>query len=124
VMEVLTAFIREHSREPWPPPDAQGGSGRVRISGWLGPRRRSRPDSPEQKPSTRPDIQAAVTVVGRREVKRDILVIDLAGADLGPAHLAARFTGADLDGVRWPEGAQVPDGWMVDSGSGRLVQVA
>ncbi len=22
VMEVLTAFIREHSREPWPPPDA------------------------------------------------------------------------------------------------------
>ena len=21
VMEVLTAFIREHSREPWPPPD-------------------------------------------------------------------------------------------------------
>ena len=29
VMEVLTAFIREHSREPWPPPDT-GSSARPR----------------------------------------------------------------------------------------------
>jgi hypothetical protein len=41
VMEVLTAFIREHSREQWPPSDA----GR-----------------PEQR-LTRPDIRVAVTVV-------------------------------------------------------------
>jgi hypothetical protein len=28
VMEVLNAFIRDHSREPWPPPDT-GSSGRT-----------------------------------------------------------------------------------------------
>jgi hypothetical protein len=39
VMEVLTAFIREHSREPWPPPDP-GGSGR----GTIDPARRSSRD--------------------------------------------------------------------------------
>src|SRR5216683_1752521 len=185
VMEVLTAFIREHSREPWPESDA---------------------DSPEQERLTRPDVQAAVTVVGRRDAKRDILSIDLTGAHLAGAHLAgadltaarlshadltgahfdganlpgahlprawlsragltgaylrnadlagahfdganltraglslAHLTGADLDGadltdadltdadltdadltgVRWPEGVQVPEGWMVDSDSSRL----
>ena len=81
VMEVLTAFIREHSREPWPPPH------------------------PEQERLPRPDVQAAVTVAGRRDAKRDILPIDLAGADLA---------GANLDGAIWPEGVRVPDGWMVD----------
>ena len=74
VMEVLTAFIREHSREQWPLSDA----GR-----------------PEQERLTRPDVQAAVTVIGRRDAKRDILPIDLAGADLTRAHL----TGAHLLGA-------------------------
>ena len=37
IMEVLAAFIREHSHEQWPPP---------------------RPGSEQQKRSTRPDIQA------------------------------------------------------------------
>ena len=49
VMEVLTAFIREHSQEQWPPSDDPAGGGKER--------------------STRPDIQAALTVVrapGRR----------------------------------------------------------
>ena len=66
VMEVLTAFIREHSQEPWP----VDGSG-VQHG--------------EKK--TRPDVQAAVTVVGRRDAKRDILVIDLTAADLTGAVL-------------------------------------
>ena len=51
VMEVLAAFIREHSHEPWPPPDHRA--------------------SREAVPSTRPDVQAAVTVVGRRDPERD-----------------------------------------------------
>ena len=51
VMEVLAAFIREHSHEQWPPSD---------------------PGGQEQARSTRPDVQAAVTVVGRRDAKRDI----------------------------------------------------
>ena len=115
VMEVLAAFIREHSREQWPPPD---------------------PDNPDQLRLTRPDVQAAATVAGRRNAKRDIRPIDLTRADLTRtdltgAHLAgARLDGADLTGVhltgarlndaRWPEGVQVPGGWMVGSDSGRL----
>ena len=72
VMEVLTAFIRDHSHEPWPPPD--------------------HPADQEQERSTRPDVQAAVTVVGRRNIKRDIQQrdmprIDLARADLTRAYL-------------------------------------
>ncbi len=81
VTEVLTAFILEHSREPWPPGDHAA--------------------SPEERP-TRPDVQAAVTVVGRRDAKRDIQPIDLTGADLIGARLdkaylvGARLRGADL----------------------------
>jgi hypothetical protein len=74
VMEVLTAFIRDHSREPWPLRDSSG---------------------PEQERSTRPDIQAALTVVGRRDPSRDIRAIDLTGAVLRGADLV----GADLGGA-------------------------
>src|SRR5262249_858855 len=49
IMEVLAAFIREHSPEMWPPSVTS--------------------DSPMRK--TRPDIQAAVTVIGRRAVQCD-----------------------------------------------------
>ena len=72
VMEVLCAFIREHSHEPWPSPD--------------------HPASREQEPSTRPDVQAAVTVIGRRDTEHDIARLDLTGARLTRASLA----GADL----------------------------
>jgi uncharacterized protein YjbI with pentapeptide repeats len=71
VMEVLAAFIREHSREQWPPLDSGGR---------------------EPERSTRPDVQAAVTVVGRRNAKRDIARIDLTRANLTRADL----TGANL----------------------------
>ena len=92
VMEVLTAFVREHSREQWPPSD---------------------PGGREQERSTRPDVQAAVTVVARRDGKRDIRSIDLTGAILIGADLtcainagtssadliAANLTGANLTGA-------------------------
>ena len=65
VMEVLCAFIREHSHEPWPPPDHSFADR-------------------EQEPSTRPDVQAAVTVIGRRDTERDIGRIDLTGAEAHP----------------------------------------
>lgn len=48
VMEVLAACIREHSRDPLPRPG---------------------PATPER--ATRPDIQAAVTVIGRRDTTND-----------------------------------------------------
>ena len=69
VMEVLAAFIRERSRQHWPPPHP-GGQARER--------------------SPRPDVQAAITVVGRRLAERDLSPVDLAGSDL---------TGADLTGA-------------------------
>jgi hypothetical protein len=79
VIEVLTAFIREHSREPWPPSD---------------------PGGEERERSTRPDVQAAVTVVGRRDRERDIRPIDFCGAYLTRADLSnAYLTGANLGGA-------------------------
>ena len=91
VVEVLAAFIREHSHEQWPPPD--------------------HPASREQEPSVRPDVQAAITVIRRRDPSRDIQPIDLKRARLTCANLAgtnliaacltgADLTGADLTGVR------------------------
>jgi hypothetical protein len=171
IMEVVSAFVREHSHEPWPP---------------SGPGGRERPRS------TRPDVQAAVTVIGRRDAKRvdlggadltradlteanlaianldganltganldganldgaslygailygailrnanlhatllraDLGSADLTGADLTRADLTetnlggADLTGADLTRARWPEGAPVPEGWKLDTGSGRLI---
>jgi hypothetical protein len=64
VMEVLTAFIREHSLEQWPPPERGTDSAVPRT--------------------IRPDVQAAVTVVGRRDAGRDIRPIDLGG--MGPEY--------------------------------------
>jgi len=84
VMEMLAAFICERSHKQWPPPDP-GGQARER--------------------SLRPDVHAAITVVGRRLTERDIGPVDLARADLARADLAgadlggARLTGANLDGV-------------------------
>src|SRR5258705_5208047 len=74
VMEMLTAFIRENSHEQRPQPDP-GSKERFR----------------------RRDIQAAVDVVGRREVKHDIRRIHLARAHLMGANLrAADLAGANL----------------------------
>jgi hypothetical protein len=71
VIEVLSACIREHSREQWPLPD---------------------PDGATHERSTRPDVQAALTVIGRRGTSHDIRAIDLTGANLTSADLS----GADL----------------------------
>jgi hypothetical protein len=81
VMEVLSACIREHSQEQWPKPGT---------------------DVTTPKRSTRPDIQAALTVIGRRDVSRDQQRIDLRkaqlpGADFSGAHLSGvDLSGADL----------------------------
>jgi hypothetical protein len=78
VMEVLAAFVREHSREQWPPlPDEPGADAPKRI--------------------TRPDVQAALTVIGRRDSRHDEQPIDLGGADLTRALLGgADFVSANL----------------------------
>ena len=104
VIEVLTAFIREHSREQWP-----------------------HTGQPVQGGSTRPDVQAAATVVGRRDAERDIRRIgidlhgvDLTRADLIGAHLTgavlvtAHLEGANLEGAHL-EGADLTDADLTDA---------
>ncbi len=95
VMEVLTAFIREHSREQEPPPQIGDAA---------------------SAPPIRADVQAALTVIGRRDAQRDVQDIELIGANLrganlrranlrrailGPANLTAALAigGADLTGA-------------------------
>jgi hypothetical protein len=78
VIDVLAAFVREHSREEW---------------------------AIEDKPATRPDVQAAITVIGRRDTSRDAGQINLARARLTSADLrrgdfsGATFYKADLAGA-------------------------
>jgi hypothetical protein len=140
VMEVLAAFIREHSREPWPPRESVA--------------------SPSTERFTRPDVQAALTVIGRRQVSQDgwghigltgavlpgallfhtnltnvrlvgadLTRANLIGADLTEANLAgavldgANLTRAELTGARRSDQDPVPDGWMRDPGTGTLKRV-
>jgi len=77
VMEVLAAFIREHSRETWRVPESATSGGRVDAF-------------------PRPDVQAALTVIGRRDAGRDQQDMDLTAAVLPRALLF----GADLTCVR------------------------
>jgi hypothetical protein len=137
VMEVLAAFIREHSREPRP----------LRV-----PADSSAPERP-----ARPDVQAALTVIGRRDASHDgwwhigltgavlpgallfytnlthvrlagadLTGANLVGADLTEANLAgailagANLTGAELTGAQRSEQDPVPDEWTRDPGTGTL----
>jgi hypothetical protein len=141
VMEMLAAFIREHSRPRWPPSDPGG-----HIREW----------------PLRPDVQAAITAVGRRLAERDtgpvdltradltgadLTDADLTGADLGGARLTGAdlcgadltganladtdltgadlagtdFTRAELTGALWPLGWPVPAGWTRHTGCGQLI---
>jgi hypothetical protein len=121
IMEVLAAFVREHSHEPWPPPAGD------------------EPGEPSGR-RTRPDVQAAVTVLGRRNPRHDrqrinLADVELTGADLSGARLtgadltrasltdatllSADLSGADLSGAAWPPEALLPVGWQEDD-YGRL----
>jgi uncharacterized protein YjbI with pentapeptide repeats len=89
VMEVLAACIREHSREQWPEASTQPGA-----------------ELPER--STRPDVQAALTVIGRRDVTHDTDRIDLQGANLTGANLrSANLADANM---RWTNLSRVHAG--------------
>ena len=78
VMEVLTAFIRGHSHEQWPPSANEPGAGTAGRG-------------------TRPDVQAAIAVIGRRNPRRDHRALNLVHANLSAADLAfGNLSGADL----------------------------
>jgi hypothetical protein len=103
VIEVLSAFVRVHSLERWPPLPADDQAG---VS--------------HSQRKTRPDVQAAMTVIGRRITEHDRKWVDLQHADLTSADLSyavltkavlintdftgaflcsADLTGADLTGA-------------------------
>ena len=98
VMEVLAAFIREHSPEQWPPPTNDEPRPMKWRAGWrpnwsAGPATYSKAASPRTsgahvpKRMTRPDVQAALTVIGRRNPKYDSMWINLRAAVLPRANL-------------------------------------
>jgi hypothetical protein len=76
VIEVLTAFIRVHSHEQLPAPGG-GGTPSAQI--------------------TRPDVQAAITVIGRRDPDRDIQPCDLTDVNLPGVNLTGARPGASSD---------------------------
>jgi len=94
VVEVLSAFVREHT--------IPGRSGALRRAG-----RHPTPPSTPSGPET--DIQAAVTVLGRLPPPRDGTRADLTGARLAGAQLekadlsGAALTDVDLTGARLVE---------------------
>ncbi len=92
VMEVLAAFVRDHSPEQWPLPAVHEAGA----------------EPPERE--TRPDVHAAASVIGRRTIRYDsqpinlqgaiFIKANLAGANLSSVHLTgADFTGALLVGA-------------------------
>ena len=84
VMEVLAACIRENSKKPLQESTPTAGT--------------PEPGTPE--PVIRPDIQAAMTVIARRDTKHDLGRINLRGAHLPHADLPkAGLSGADLSGA-------------------------
>ena len=79
VIDVLAAFVRQHSHEQWHAPgQPAGGNATRRI--------------------TRPDVQAAITVIGRREFREGHHTpADLSGVILARANLSrANLIGAEL----------------------------
>jgi uncharacterized protein YjbI with pentapeptide repeats len=84
VVEVLAAFVREHCREQPPPADPDPGIGPATMRG---------------------DVQAALTVIGRRDSSRDRRQIGLARSNLSGSYLkgatlaGATFFDADLSGA-------------------------
>jgi hypothetical protein len=70
VMEVLSAFVRDHSQKQWPLPA-------VNEAGANPPER-----------MTRPDVQAAAAVIGRRDPSQDRgLLLDLRAVTLPSTYL-------------------------------------
>ena len=94
IMEVLATFIRGVSNQQWPSLE---------------------PDDTQTTRTTQLAVQAALTVIGRRNPTYDVLPIDLSGAKLPQADLAhATLMRADLSGA-WLAGANLVYANLTDS---------
>lgn len=93
IMEVLTAYVRENA--PWPPKKANGAKEQPAEPGKLPPGEKKPEDKPAPEVKPRADIQAILTVLGRRariykkegDQHLDLRQTDLRRADLSQAHL-------------------------------------
>jgi hypothetical protein len=84
VMAVLSTFVRVHSCERQPSVDGTSGTPPTAIEQL-------------ESPPLQPDVQAALTVIARRDVSHDIETIDLHRANLRMAYLhGANMTGTDF----------------------------
>jgi hypothetical protein len=99
VMDVLTAYVREHA--PWPPRDQSAPSLLILLLSARLPK-----TIPAPRESMPADIQAILTVLGRRRPRHrqreshalSLPWTDLRSADLGEAHLEeANLVGAHLE---------------------------
>jgi uncharacterized protein YjbI with pentapeptide repeats len=97
IVEILAAYVREHA--PWP----TRGTGRAGNGARPGP---GAGHAGETRPRPPTDVQAALTVLGRRQLEQDtdaplfLSYSGLAGATLTGAHLErALLSGASLDGA-------------------------
>ena len=103
IVEILTAYVREHA--PWPPGADKPSSDVDQPAAASTPS-----DAPSDNEATAvtksptTDVQAVLTVLGRRrheydtDIPVDLQRTALAGANLGTAHLkGARLVGANLD---------------------------
>jgi hypothetical protein len=106
IMEVLTAYVRDNA--PWPPKTAQPLQGGQALENKQAGKNDQPSSSPEPFPKLATDIQAILTVLGRRtrssdregENSLDLTQTGLQGADLAGAHLAgARLNDAHLAGA-------------------------
>ena len=91
VVDVLATFVRERSPQP-----------------------AAAPADPE---AVQADVQAALSVLGRRPDRDEHNYVDLSGTALCQANLSrGRFSGAKLDGVQWDyvnlAGASLDHAWM------------
>jgi hypothetical protein len=103
VVELLTGYVREHAR--WGPSDAERAA-----------------SSPPLKTRLAQDVQAAITVLGRRDPGNDdetvqlrLSDVDLRGASLRGGHFeGARFRRAHLEGAQL-EGVQLQGAKLRDA---------
>jgi hypothetical protein len=97
IMEILTAYVREHA--PWPPKDIP------LLADDLSPTEKSPEGKGQPQPKPAPDIQAILTVLGRRmhtyEQGEKDQWLNLQGTNLQGANLwGAYLEGADLEGAQ------------------------
>jgi hypothetical protein len=93
IMEVLTAFAREHA--PWPPKPSDDPQTKEPTRTQAGPHRPKEPDT---------DVQAVIAVLGRRDASRTSYRLDLSFTDLEGGKFAeghhGNFEKAILRGTR------------------------